>query len=407
MNTTVIVASVLVFTGVILGLVAILNIAASKLVSSGPVTLRINDETELEVASGQTLLQALLSQNILLPSACGGKGSCGVCKCKVFEGGGDVLPSEEGWLSRKEQKEKVRLSCQVKVKESMNIEVPHEAMGVQRFKCKVRSNHNVATFIKELVLDIEAGKELRFKNGGYIQIEIPEYECTFSDFAVEKEYHEDWDHFKLWDIKAVNRVATQRAYSMANHPAESNMVMLNVRIATPPPGKDIPPGIASSYIFNLKPGDEVYISGPYGEFFIQETQREMCFIGGGAGMAPMRSHLFHLFHTEKTSRKTSFWYGARSRREMFYDDDFKNIEKDFDNFKYYVALSDPKPEDDWEGYQGFIHNILLKEYLDKHPDPGSIEYYLCGPPIMNKCVLEMLDDLGVERDMIRLDDFGS
>jgi len=401
--------SVLVFTGVILGLVAILNIASAKLVSSGPVMLGINGEKDLEVPAGTTLLQALLNNGILLPSACGGKGACGVCKCKVFEGGGEVIPSEEGWLTRKEKKEHVRLSCQVKLKGDMKIEVPHECMGVKRFNCKVRSNHNVATFIKELVVDIEAGKELHFQNGGYIQLEVPQYNIDFKNFEIEERFRDEWDKYKLWDLKAVNSEPTQRAYSMANHPAESNMVMLNIRIATPPPkaGPEIPPGIASSYVFNLKPGDDVIVSGPYGEFFIQETDREMCFIGGGAGMAPMRSHIFHLFHTEKTKRKATFWYGARSKREMFYDEEFKAIEKEFPNFKYHVALSEPKPEDNWTGLKGFIHTVCLKEYLEKHPDPGSIEYYLCGPPMMLKGVQNMLDSLGVEKDMIRFDDFGS
>lgn len=401
--------SVLVFTGVILGLVAILNIASAKLVSSGPVMLGINGEKNLEVPAGTTLLQALLNNGILLPSACGGKGACGVCKCKVFEGGGEVIPSEEGWLTRKEKKENVRLSCQVKLKGDMKIEVPHECMGVKRFNCKVRSNHNVATFIKELVVDIEPGKELHFQNGGYIQLEVPQYNIDFKNFEIEERFRDEWDKYKLWDLKAVNTEPTQRAYSMANHPAESNMVMLNIRIATPPPkaGPEIPPGIASSYVFNLKPGDDVIVSGPYGEFFIQETDREMCFIGGGAGMAPMRSHIFHLFLTEKTKRKATFWYGARSKREMFYDEEFKAIEKEFPNFKYHVALSEPKPEDNWTGLKGFIHTVCLKEYLEKHPDPGSIEYYLCGPPMMLKGVQNMLDSLGVEKDMIRFDDFGS
>lgn len=401
--------SVLVFTGVILGLVVILNIASAKLVSAGPVMLGINGEKTLEVPAGTTVLQALLNNGILLPSACGGKGACGVCKCKIFEGGGEVVPSEEGWLSRKEKKEHVRLSCQVKIKGDMKIEVPHECMGVKRYHCKVRSNHNVATFIKELVLDIEAGKELHFQNGGYVQLEVPAYNVNFKDFQIEERFRDEWDRYKIWDYKGVNTEPTQRAYSMANHPAESNMVMLNIRIATPPPkaSPDIPPGIASSYVFSLKPGDDVVVSGPYGEFFIQETEREMCFIGGGAGMAPMRSHIFHLFHTEKTKRKATFWYGARSKREMFYDEEFKAIAKEHPNFKYHVALSEPKPEDNWTGLKGFIHTVCLKEYLEKHPDPGSIEYYLCGPPMMLKGVQNMLDSLGVEKDMIRFDDFGS
>lgn len=406
--TTTIIASVVIFTIVISTLVVLINVANAKLVPTGAVKIDINNgEKVVDVQPGQTLLQALMEHDIYLPSACGGGGSCAMCKCGVSDGGGDVLPTEEGHLSRGEKKENVRLSCQVKVKNDMKVEVPEEVFGIKRYRCKVRSNDNVATFIKELVLEIQDGKTLEFKNGGYIQIEIPEYEAKFTDFDVEDEYREDWDKYNLWKYTMKNEEECFRAYSMANHPAEGQIVMLNVRIATPPPNvPDAPPGIASTYIFNLKPGDEVYVSGPYGEFFIQETEREMCFIGGGAGMAPMRSHLFHLFHTEKTHRKATFWYGARSVREMFYDDQFKDIEERFDNFDYHVALSDPLPTDNWDGYKGFIHQVLLDNYLSKHPDPGEVEYYLCGPPIMNKCVLEMLDDLGVEPEMIRLDDFG-
>lgn len=399
--------SVIIFLLIVMGLVYLLNIANQKLVSSEAVNISVNGgEKVAKVMPGMTLLTALMDQDILLPSACGGGGSCAMCKCQVTTGGGDVLPTEEGHLSRKEKQEHVRLSCQVKVKHDMDVVVPEEVFGIKKFDCKVRSNHNVATFIKELVLDIQGGKTLVFKNGGYIQIDIPKYECTFKDFDVEKEYHEDWDKFKLWDTKAVNTEECFRAYSMANHPAEGQMLMLNVRIATAPPGRpEIPPGIASSYIFNLKPGDDVVVSGPFGEFFLQETEREMCFIGGGAGMAPMRSHLFHLFHTEKTKRKCTFWYGARSVREMFYDDQFKDIEKNFPNFKYHVALSDPLPSDNWDGYTGFIHQVLHDEYLSKHEDPQEVEYYLCGPPMMNRSVLGLLDSLGVEKDMIRLDEF--
>mgnify|MGYP003961455761 CR=1 FL=1 len=399
--------SIIIFLFIVLGLVALLNIANKKLVSSEAVTISINGgEKVAQVQPGMTLLTALMGQEILLPSACGGGGSCALCKCKVTAGGGDVLPTEEGHLSRKEKREQVRLSCQVKVKHDMDVVVPEEVFGIKKFNCKVRSNDNVATFIKELVLDIQEGKTLVFENGGYIQIDIPEYDCTFQDFEVAEEYHEDWDKFKLWDTRAVNTEECFRAYSMANHPAEGQMVMLNVRIATAPPGSvGIPPGIASSYIFNLKPGDDVSVSGPFGEFFIQETEREMCFIGGGAGMAPMRSHLFHLFHTEKSKRKATFWYGARSKREMFYDDQFKDIEEKFPNFKYHVALSDPLPADDWSGYKGFIHQVVQDEYLLKHKDPQEIEYYLCGPPMMLKCVMDMLDSLGVEPDMIRFDEF--
>lgn len=413
MDTTTIIFSVLIFSCITVALVLILNIASAKLVPSGTVKISVNGgEKIIETQPGTNLLSALMEENIFLPSACGGGGSCAMCKCQIFEGGGDVLPTEEGHLSRNEKKEHVRLSCQVKVKNDMEIAVPEEVFGIKRYRTLVRSNDNVATFIKELVLDIQDGKTLEFKNGGYIQIEIPQYKCKFSDFNVEDQYREDWDTFKLWDISMDNKEECFRAYSMANHPAEGQMVMLNVRIATPPPTErggtkyELPPGIASTYIFNLKAGDEVYVSGPYGEFFIQETKREMVFIGGGAGMAPMRSHLFHLFHTEKTDRKCSFWYGARSRREMFYDEEFKDIEKKFPNFDYHVALSNVTPECNWDGYTGFIHNVLLENYLKNHDDPSDIEYYLCGPPMMNSSVLQMLDDLGVESEMIRLDDFG-
>ena len=408
MLTVTVLFSILIFMLVVVGLVYLLNFANQKLVSSEAVAIAVNGgEKVVEVQPGMSLLTALMEQDILLPSACGGGGTCAMCKCQVNSGGGDVLPTEESHLSRKEKKENVRLACQVKVKNDMEVAVPQEVFGIKKFNCKVRSNANVATFIKELVLDIQEGKTLEFKNGGYIQIDIPKYSASFKDFDVEEEYREDWDKHNLWKYNAVNSDECFRAYSMANHPAEGQMVMLNVRIATPPPKfPDAPPGIASSYIFNLKPGDDVTVSGPFGEFFIQETDREMCFIGGGAGMAPMRSHLFHLFHTEKTTRKASFWYGARSVREMFYDDEFKAIEKDFENFKYHVALSDPLPTDNWDGFEGFIHQILLDEYLSKHPDPGEIEYYLCGPPQMNDAVFRMLDELGVEPDMIRFDDFG-
>ena len=408
MLTVTVLFSILIFMLVVVGLVYLLNFANQKLVSSEAVAIAVNGgEKVVEVQPGMSLLTALMEQDILLPSACGGGGTCAMCKCQVNSGGGDVLPTEESHLSRKEKKENVRLACQVKVKNDMEVAVPQEVFGIKKFNCKVRSNANVATFIKELVLDIQEGKTLEFKNGGYIQIDIPKYSASFKDFDVEEEYREDWDKHNLWKYNAVNSDECFRAYSMANHPAEGQMVMLNVRIATPPPKfPDAPPGIASSYIFNLKPGDDVTVSGPFGEFFIQETDREMCFIGGGAGMAPMRSHLFHLFHTEKTTRKASFWYGARSVREMFYDDEFIAIEKDFENFKYHVALSDPLPTDNWDGFEGFIHQILLDEYLSKHPDPGEIEYYLCGPPQMNDAVFRMLDELGVEPDMIRFDDFG-
>ena len=396
-----------VFTGTILILVAILSYAESKLVTKGKVKLLINDDEEKspEVEAGTNLLSTLSENNIFLPSACGGQGTCGMCKCKVLEGGGDVLPTEESHLTRAEIKEHVRLACQVKVKTDMKIEIPEEIFNIQKFECTVRSNKNVATFIKELILELPEGQHLNFKAGGYIQIYIPPYSLSFKEFDIEEEYRPDWDKYHLWDLKASNDEEIFRAYSMANHPAEGDIVMLNVRIATPPPGTDFPPGISSSYIFNLKPGDKVTISGPYGEFFIHESDREMCYIGGGAGMAPMRSHIFHLFHTLKTNRKVTFWYGARSKREMFYDEDFKNIAAKFPNFSYNVALSEPLPEDNWDGPVGFIHQVVYENYLKNHPAPEDIEYYMCGPPMMISAVNNMLYNLGVEKEMIYYDEF--
>ncbi|MCB1164547.1 MAG: NADH:ubiquinone reductase (Na(+)-transporting) subunit F [Leptospiraceae bacterium] len=408
-NLLIIGLSVGVFTGVVLGLVAIITILEKRLVAQGDVHININDNEEksIDVAAGSNLLSALAGAGIYLPSACGGGGTCAMCRCQITDGGGDILPTEEGHFSRKEIKEHWRLSCQVKVKNDMKIHVPDEIFSIQKFKTTVRSNDNVATFIKELVLEIEPGQEMDFEAGGYIQIYIPPYHLNFKEFDVEKEYHEDWDKFNLWRYDASNDEEIFRAYSMANHPAEGNIVMLNVRIATPPPNKDVPPGIASSFIFNLKPGDEVDVSGPYGEFFIKDTDREMVYIGGGAGMAPLRSHIFHLFHTLKSGRKVSYWYGARSLREVFYEEHFRAIEKEFPNFTFHLALSDPLPEDNWTGPTGFIHQVVLREYLDKHEDPSEIEYYLCGPPMMLSAVQKMLYDLGVEKEMIAFDDFGN
>ena len=402
--------SVVVFTGVILLLVILVSAAESKLVQTGDVTITINDDPEksVTVPAGQTLLSALSSQSVFLPSACGGGGTCAMCKCKVLAGGGDVLPTETGHLTRAEQKEHWRLGCQVKIKQDLKIRLPEEIFGIQKFDCTVKSNDNVATFIKELVLEIDGGKRIDFQSGGYIQIDIPAYSgLRYRDFQIQEKFHPDWDKFKVWDFTANNEEPCYRAYSMANHPAEGNIVMLNVRIASPPPRTTgIPPGIASSYIFNLKAGDKVVVSGPYGEFFIKETQREMMYISGGAGMAPLRSHIFHLFHTLKTGRKVSYWYGARSKREIFYEDHFREIEKRFPNFSFHIALSDPLPEDDWKGDVGFIHQVVLDNYLGKHEDPGEIEYYLCGPPMMLSAVQKMLYDMGVEKDMIAFDDFG-
>ena len=403
--------SVAIFSGVILILVLMLNFAESKLLPQGNVSININgdDDKSLQVRPGSTLLSALATENIFLPSACGGGGTCAMCKCQVNEGGGEILSTEKGHISRTEAKENWRLACQVKIKEDMKVHVPDEIFNIQKWDCTVRSNNNVATFIKELVLELPKGENLNFTAGGYIQIDIPEYhQLGFKNFNVEKEYHEDWDKFKIWDVVANNEEDCFRAYSMANHPAEGNIIMLNVRIATPPPAlwDQVPPGIASSYIFNLKKGDKVTISGPFGEFFAKDSDREMIYLGGGAGMAPMRSHLFDLLDTKKTDRKITFFYGARSAREMFYHDDFLKLEKEHPNFKYIVGLSEPMPEDKWEGPTGFIHNVALEEYLKDHEDPTELEYYMCGPPMMIDACDKMLYDLGVEREMIAYDSFG-
>tara|TARA_Y100000994_G_scaffold248058_1_gene254868 strand:- start:132 stop:1367 length:1236 start_codon:yes stop_codon:yes gene_type:complete len=403
--------SVAIFCGIILILVLMLNFAESKLLPQGEVTININgdDEKSMQLKPGPTLLSALATQNIFLPSACGGGGTCALCKCQVNEGGGEILPTEKGHISRSEAKENWRLACQVKIKDDMKVHVPDEIFNIQKWDCTVRSNKNVATFIKELVLELPKGENLNFTAGGYIQIDVPEYhDLGFKNFDVEKEYHEDWDKFKIWDVVANNDEDCFRAYSMANHPAEGNIIMLNVRIATPPPAlwDQVPPGIASSYIFNLKAGDKVTISGPFGEFFAKDTDREMIYLGGGAGMAPMRSHLFDLLDTQKTKRKITFFYGARSAREMFYHDDFTRLEKEFPNFKYVVGLSEPMPEDNWEGPTGFIHNVAFDQYLKDHEDPTELEYYMCGPPMMIDACDKMLYDLGVEREMIAYDSFG-
>ena len=403
--------SISVFTVVVLILVFILNFAESQLLPQGDVTIEINGNPEKSITTrpGSTLLSALAGQSVFLPSACGGGGTCAMCECQVFEGGGEILPTETGHINRKQAKDNWRLACQVKIKENMKIHVPDEIFSIQKWEATVESNQNVATFIKELVLNLPEGENLDFQAGGYIQIDIPEYHnLGFNDFSIEEEYHPDWDKYKIWDLVANNDEPVFRAYSMANHPAEGNRVMLNVRIATPPPPlwDQVPPGLASSYIFNLKPGDKVTISGPYGEFFIKDSDREMVYIGGGAGMAPMRSHLFHLFHTLKTGRKVSFWYGARSVREMFYDEQFKQIQEEFPNFSYKVALSEPMEEDNWTGHTGFIHQVLHDEYLAKHEDPTELEYYMCGPPPMINACDNMLDSLGVDKEMIAYDSFG-
>ena len=406
----IIASSIAVFLSVILILVTIILFAESKLIPQGNVKITINgdDNKSPQVKPGGTLLTALSNQSVFLPSACGGGGTCAMCKCQVYDGGGDILPTELTHITRTEAKNNWRLACQVKVRDNMNIKIPDEIFSIQKWECTVRSNRSVATFIKELIVELPTGEIIDFKSGGYIQIDIPKYELNYSEFEVEDEYREDWDKFKMWDLNARNNDSEVfRAYSMANHPAEGNIVMLNVRIAHPPPQKwDAPPGVASSYIYNLKAGDKITISGPYGDFFIKDTEREMVYIGGGAGMAPMRSHLFHLFHTLKTGRKVSYWYGARSLREMFYDNQFQKIKDEFPNFSYNVALSDPLDKDNWEGYKGFIHQVLHDNYLEKHEDPTEIEYYICGPPMMLTACKNMLDSLGVEPDMIDFDDFG-
>jgi Na+-transporting NADH:ubiquinone oxidoreductase subunit F len=407
---TTILTGVAALTGVIVLLVVVLMFCEKKLVRKGKVKLLINDDASRspEVDVGTNLLMALSQQKLFLPSACGGKGSCAMCKCQVFEGGGDILPSERTHINRGAAKEHWRLACQVKVRGPMKIKVPDEVFGIRKWECTVTSNDNVATFIKELKVALPAGEVIDFQSGGYIQIDVPAYQnLKFKDFDVAEKYRGDWDKFKLWDLVANNPEPIFRAYSMANHPAEGNMVMLNIRIATPPPKRmDLPPGVCSSYVFSLKKGDKITISGPYGEFHIKDTKREMIYIGGGAGMAPLRSHIFHLFHTEKTTRKVSYWYGARSKREMFYTEEFEAIEKQFPNFKYNVALSEPQPEDNWTGYKGFIHQIVFDNYLKNHDNVDEIEFYLCGPPMMNSAVFKMLDDLGVEKNMIAFDDFG-
>ncbi|WP_281559659.1 NADH:ubiquinone reductase (Na(+)-transporting) subunit F [Thalassomonas sp. RHCl1] len=404
-----IVLGVSMFTLIVLALVLVILFAKSKLVSSGDVTIAINGDPEKSVttAAGGKLLGALADQGIFVPSACGGGGTCGQCRVHVHSGGGDILPTEMGHITKREAKEGCRLSCQVAVKQDMDIELEDEIFGVQQWECEVISNDNKATFIKELKLGIPDGESVPFRAGGYIQIEAPAHHVKYKDFDIEEQYRGDWEHFGFFDVESKVDTDTLRAYSMANYPEEEGIIMLNVRIATPPPGKlHLPAGKMSSYIFSLKPGDKVTISGPFGEFFAKETDAEMVFIGGGAGMAPMRSHIFDQLKRLKSKRKMSFWYGARSLREMFYEDDFNGLAADNDNFEWHVALSDPQPEDNWDGMTGFIHNVLHENYLKNHEAPEDCEYYMCGPPMMNAAVIHMLKDLGVEDENIMLDDFG-
>ncbi len=403
-----IILGVSMFTAVILALVCIILVAKSKLVSSGNVELVINGEKTVSVAAGGKLLNILADQKLFVSSACGGGGTCGQCKVHIHSGGGDILETEMSHITKREAKEGCRLSCQVAVKTDMKIEVPEEVFGVKKWECTVRSNHNVATFIKELILELPAGEEVPFRAGGFIQIERPGgLSIDYKDFKIEERFHEDWDKFNIWQFKSHTDEDVIRAYSMANYPEEKGIIMLNVRIASPPPRlPNVPPGKMSSYIFDLKPGDKTTISGPFGEFFARDTDKEMIFVGGGAGMAPMRSHIFDQLKRINTKRKMTFWYGARSKREMFYVEDFDGLQAENENFKWYCALSEPQPGDDWKGDTGFIHNVLYENYLKNHEAPEDCEYYLCGPPMMNQAVINMLLSLGVERDDIMLDDFG-
>jgi Na+-transporting NADH:ubiquinone oxidoreductase subunit F len=408
-NETVIMGGVGAFVAIVLGLVAILVAARGQLVNTADVVIGVNEDAALAmtVPAGSTLLNTLSARKIFIPSACGGMGSCGVCKVNVHAGGGAMLPTEEPWISRGEAREGCRLACQVKVKQDMKIEVEPEIFSVKKWICTTRSNDNVATFIKELILDLPEGEGVPFRAGGYIQIECPPHTVHYKDFVIDDEYRGDWDRFNMWRFTSVVDEEVVRAYSMANYPGESGMIMLNVRVASPPPRMpDVPPGQMSSYIFGLVPGDEVVISGPYGEFFARDTDAEMVFIGGGAGMAPMRSHIFDLFKGLKTDRKVSFWYGARSYREAFYTDHFDGIAEENENFEWHLALSDPQPEDNWEGYKGFIHQVVQDNYLTKHEAPEEIEFYICGPPMMNAAVIQMCDELGCERENVMFDDFG-
>ena len=412
---TTIIASITVFLVFSLLLVGLILFAKAKLMTSGLVKIVINGQESLEVEAGSSILTTLSNKKIFLPSACGGGGTCAMCKCRVLSGGGEILTTEKPYFTRKQQKENWRLGCQVKVKQNMEILIPEEVFGIKKWECEVVSNDNVATYIKELVVELPEREFLEFEPGSYIQLDVPVSEIDFRTqlYKIDDQFKSDYDKFNIWDLKMKNTEPVFRAYSMANHPAEGNMILLNIRLATPPweraAGKfmDVNPGICSSYVFASKPGDKVSISGPFGEFHIKPTKKEMVYIGGGAGMAPLRSHLFHLFHTKKErERKISYWYGGRSLREIFYTEQFREIEKQFSNFQYNIALSEPLPEDNWTGYTGFIHNVLFENYLKSHPEPEEIEYYLCGPPMMNAAVFKMLDELGVPPGNIAFDDFG-
>lgn len=414
-ETTTILTSIVIFLAFNLLLVGIILYAKAKLTASGLVKIVINGNNTIEVEAGSSILTTLSNKKIFLPSACGGGGTCALCKCQVLSGGGEILTTERPYFTRKQQQDNWRLGCQVKVKQDMAIKIPDEIFGIKKWECEVVSNDNVATYIKELVVKLPEGKFLQFESGCYIQLDVPVCEIDFKTmlYKIDARFHDDYDKFNIWDLKMINAEPIFRAYSMANHPAEGNIIMLNIRLATPPFDRkaggflNVNPGICSSYVFSKKPGDKVTISGPFGEFHIKPTKKEMIYIGGGAGMAPLRSHLFHLFHTKKEKeRKISFWYGGRSLREVFYTEQFREIEKEFPNFQYNIALSEPLAEDNWAGYNGFIHQVLFENYLKNHPAPEDIEYYLCGPPLMNAAVFKMLDELGIPPENIAFDDFG-
>ncbi len=397
------------FVVIVLALVLVILAARSRLVASGSVTVLVNGERQVSMPVGVRLMNGLADAGLFVASACGGGGTCGQCRVRVLSGGGAILPTETSLISKREAADHYRLSCQVTVKQDLEIQVPDEVFGVRKYACRVVSNRNVASFIKELVLALPEGETLEFRAGGYIQIECPPHDVRFADFDIDERFRSEWDRHRLWRYESHVRQPVMRAYSMANFPLENDVVKLNVRIATPPPGSDaaVPPGVMSSYIFSLRPGDRVTISGPYGEFFARNTHNEMVFVGGGAGMAPMRSHIFDQLKRLHTQRKLSFWYGARSRKEMFYVEEFDALAREHPNFEWHVALSEPQPEDHWEGHTGFIHQVLYEAYLRRHPAPEDCEYYLCGPPMMNAAVIKMLEDLGVMRENIMLDDFGA
>ncbi len=402
-----IILGVVMFTALVLALVAVILSARAKLVSSGDVVITVNHEKKITVPAGGKLLQTLAEAGLFLPSACGGGGSCAQCKCIVESGGGGILPTEESHFTKREANEGWRLSCQVSVKQDMDVEVEDDVFGVKQWECTVESNPNVATFIKELTLKLPEGENVDFRAGGYVQLEVPPHHVKYKDFDIEEEYRGDWERFGFFNIESKVDEPVIRAYSMANYPEERGVVKFNIRIATPPPGSQgIPPGQMSSYVFNMKPGDKITVYGPFGEFFAKDTDAEMIFVGGGAGMAPMRSHIFDQLRRLKSKRKISFWYGARSLRELFYEDDYNELAAENDNFDWHIALSDPQPEDNWDGLTGFIHNVLLEEYLKNHPAPEDCEYYMCGPPMMNQAVINMLKNMGVEDENIMLDDFG-